>query len=65
MHVFSPDGTLLGKIPVPETPANLCFGGADGNTLFITAHTSLYSIKTNVHGAKRPTTLRSTTPDAP
>jgi gluconolactonase len=46
VHVFSPDGKLLGKIPVPETPANLCFGGADGHTLFITARTSLYAIPT-------------------
>jgi gluconolactonase len=53
VHVFSPDGQLIGKIPVPETPANLCFGGADGKTLFITARTSLYSIQTNVHGAVR------------
>jgi gluconolactonase len=56
VHVFAPDGKLLGKIPVPETPANLCFGGGDGKTLFITARTSLYAIKTNVKGAKRPTT---------
>ncbi|MEA2734734.1 MAG: gluconolactonase [Humisphaera sp.] len=53
VHVFAPDGKLLGKIPVPESPANLCFGGADGKTLFITARTSLYSIKTNVRGASR------------
>jgi gluconolactonase len=55
-HIFSPDGKLIGKLPVPETPANLCFGGADGKTLFITARTSLYSVKTNVRGAARPTT---------
>jgi gluconolactonase len=53
IHVFTPDGQLIGKIPVPETPANLCFGGADGKTLFITARTSLYSIETNVTGATR------------
>jgi gluconolactonase len=54
VQVFAPDGKLLGKIPVPETPANLCFGGDDGKTVFITARTSLYAIKTNVKGAKRP-----------
>ena len=54
VHVFAPDGKLLQKIKVPETPANLCFGGADGTTLFITARTSLYSIQTNVKGAVRP-----------
>jgi gluconolactonase len=51
VHVFSPDGKLLEKIPVPETPANLCFGGPDGKTLFITARTSLYCIRTNTTGA--------------
>ena len=53
VHVFAPDGKLLGKIPVPETPANLCFGGEDGQTLFITARTSLYSIRVNARGARR------------
>ncbi|MGB7159913.1 MAG: SMP-30/gluconolactonase/LRE family protein [Tepidisphaeraceae bacterium] len=54
VQVFAPDGKLIGRIPVPESPANLCFGGADGRTLFITARTSLYAIQTNVGGAKRP-----------
>jgi gluconolactonase len=51
VHVFSPDGKLLGKIAVPETPANLCFGGPDGKTLFITARTGLYCIRTKTTGA--------------
>ena len=45
IQIFSPKGELIGKIFVPETPANLCFGGANNDTLFITAHSSLYSIK--------------------
>ena len=44
VHIFAPDGILIGKILVPEGPANLCFGGDDGKTLFITARKSLYSI---------------------
>ena len=52
VYVFAPDGKLIGKILVPETPANLCFGGKDGKTLFITARTSLYSIPVQVKGAK-------------
>jgi gluconolactonase len=52
VHIFAPDGKLIGKILVPETPANLCFGGKDGNTLFITARTSLYAIPLKVRGAK-------------
>jgi sugar lactone lactonase YvrE len=51
VHVFSPEGKLLGKVSVPEPAANLCFGGEDGTTLFITARTSLYAVKTNVRGA--------------
>ena len=45
IQIFAPDGTRLGKILVPETPANLCFGGKDKDELFITARTSLYHIK--------------------
>ncbi len=52
VQVFAPDGKLLGKILVPETPANLCFGGADGKTLFITARKSFYSIPVRVKGAR-------------
>ena len=48
VHIFAPDGTLIGKILVPEAPANLCFGGQDGKTLFITARKSLYSIPVRV-----------------
>ncbi len=54
VHVFAPDGKLIGKVRVPESPANLCFGGAEGKTLLITARTSLYAIKTNVRGAAWP-----------
>ena len=50
MQIFDPMGKLIGKILVPESPANLCFGGEDGKTLFITARKSLYSIKTSVTG---------------
>ncbi|MGC8744428.1 MAG: SMP-30/gluconolactonase/LRE family protein [Verrucomicrobiia bacterium] len=51
VHIFSTNGELVGKILVPETPANLCFGGEDGKTLFITARASLYCIKTLVKSA--------------
>ncbi len=53
VQVFAADGSLLGKILVPESPANLCFGGADGKTLFITARKSLYSVPTKITGAGR------------
>ena len=44
IQIFAPDGTRLGRIPVPETSSNCCFGGPDRRTLFITATTSLYAI---------------------
>lgn len=53
VQIFAPDGSLIGKILTPETPANLCFGGPKGKTLFITARTSLYSIEVAVTGADR------------
>ena len=51
IQVFDPDGTLLGKIPVPEKIANCVFGGIAGNELFIAASTSLYRIRLNAVGA--------------
>ena len=51
VQIFAPNGELVGKILVPESPANLCFGGADGKTLFITARKSLYKLQTKVAGA--------------
>jgi gluconolactonase len=50
--VISPEGKQLGLIPVPESPANLTFGGDDGKTLFITAKTSVYAIRVGVGAAK-------------
>lgn len=52
--VYSRQGEKVAEIPVPEGPANLTFGGADNQTLFITARTSLYSIPTEVRGARTP-----------
>jgi len=54
VHCYSPDGTLLGKINVPEVVANVCFGGPKRNRLFIAATTSLYAIFVQTQGALRP-----------
>ena len=54
VHCFAPDGTLIGKIRVPEVVANVCFGGPKRNRLFICGTTSLYSIYVNAAGALRP-----------
>lgn len=53
IHVVDADGTLLGRIPVPEVASNCAFGGEDGKRLFITASTSLYAIDVAVRGAVR------------
>ena len=53
VHCHAPDGTLLGKIRVPETVSNVCFGGAKLNRLFICGTTSLYSVYLNARAAPR------------
>jgi gluconolactonase len=50
VHCHAPDGTLLGKIRVPEPVANLCFGGPKRNRMFMCATTSLYSVYLNTRG---------------
>ncbi len=50
VHCFAPDGTLLGKILLPEVVSNLTFGGVKANRLFITGKTSLYAIYVNATG---------------
>ncbi|MGL4944309.1 MAG: SMP-30/gluconolactonase/LRE family protein [Thermoguttaceae bacterium] len=50
--VFDPTGKLIETIECPEVPANVCFGGPDRKTLFITARTHLYSLEMKVAGAK-------------
>lgn len=54
VEVFAPDGTPLGVLHVPETVANLTFGGPKNNRLFIAATTSVYAVYTAVCGAPRP-----------
>ena len=54
VHVFAPDGTLIGKIHLPETCANLCFGGSKKNRLFMAASQSLYAVYVNTEGAQTP-----------
>jgi gluconolactonase len=54
VHCYAPDGTLLGKIHVPEVVANVCFGGPKRNRLFICATTSLYAIFLATRGCGRP-----------
>ena len=53
VQVYSPAGELIERIPVPELVANLCFGGANGTSLYVTATTSLYRIETTTTDATR------------
>ena len=50
VHCLAPDGTLIGKILIPELVANVCFGGPKLNRLFICGTTSLYSAFLAVNG---------------
>jgi gluconolactonase len=53
VHCFDADGTLIGKIRVPETVSNVAFGGLRRNRLFICGATALYSIHLPVNGLAR------------
>ncbi len=52
VHTYDVGGNLLGKILTPEAVGNLEFGGPKKNALYITATSSLYSIRVMVNGAK-------------
>ena len=49
-----PDGTLVGKVRVPEIASNLTFGGPKRNHLFICATSSVYALRLKVNGARYP-----------
>ena len=51
VHCYDPDGTLIGKVLVPEVVANVVFGGPKRNRLFICGTTSLYTVMMT-NGAK-------------
>ena len=52
VHCYLPDGTLIGKVLIPELVANVCWGGPKLNRLFICGTTSLYSVILSVNGAR-------------
>jgi gluconolactonase len=54
VRCYAPDGDLIGKIHLPETCANLCFGGSKRNRIFMAASTSIYALYVDVQGAQRP-----------
>jgi len=48
--IFAPDGTLIGRILLPERCANVCFGGRKRNRLFMTASQSVYALYVEAQG---------------
>jgi len=48
--VYNKEGERIASIEVPERPSNVCFGGKDKQTLFITARSSFYSVRMRVKG---------------
>jgi gluconolactonase len=52
VHCYAPDGTLVGKVLVPEVVANVVFGGPKRNRLYICGTTSLYAIMVHTNGAR-------------
>jgi gluconolactonase len=49
--IFSPEGTPLGTILVPEKTSNVAWAGPDRKMLYITASTSVYRVHLNIAGA--------------
>lgn len=52
--VFAPDCAEIGRIPIPEITANLCFGGPDGHDLYIASSSSIYRVRTLTRDAFPP-----------
>jgi gluconolactonase len=50
VHIHTPAFELIGKLHLPETAANLCFGGPKRNQLFITATSTLYTLRVKATG---------------
>ena len=50
LAIHDDEANQIGLIPVPESPSNMKFGGVDGTTLFITARTGAYLVKSKTAG---------------
>ncbi len=50
--MLAPNGDVIGRIVLPETAGNLCFGGHGHNRLYIAASTSLYAVDANTRGVE-------------
>ncbi len=54
IEIFAPQGQRIACIELPERPANLVFGDADGKSVYICARTGVYRVRSNITGAVRP-----------
>ena len=54
LWVFAPDGRHIGKVSIPELPANLHWGGVDWRTLYVCASTSVYALPVRVGPRPEP-----------
>ena len=52
LHCLHPDGDLLGKLRIPQVVSNLCFGGPKLNHLYITATSTLYTLRVTINGLR-------------
>lgn len=50
VQIFSPEGKPIGVVTFPQQPANVCFGGEDWKTMFVTARTGLYRVRMPIPG---------------
>ncbi len=50
LWIFNPGGVHLGTIKLPEIPSNCAWGDTDRKTLYITARSSVYSLRTRIRG---------------
>ena len=62
VRCYTPGGELLGKIDIPETVANLCFGGQQRNRLYICGSTSLYAVYTSAGRSEAMTSSAASMP---
>jgi len=59
LWILSPEAELLGTLVMPEPPASMAFGGAEGRTLFLTARTGLYRLELAVAAAAHSTPIEA------
>jgi sugar lactone lactonase YvrE len=54
VQIFMPDGTAAGTIRLPQPPVSVTFGGAKHDVLYIVGGSTVWSIRTRVHGFRNP-----------